>query len=175
VLAQRRLAHLVPPYKKALTIAVSNKTTENYLIEPRDFVDIVGEYSEKQSGVSGSYVKVAAQAIEVLSIDNKVTLDPVTANPGLNLNTEGHPNVMWYTLAVTQTEAEHIIFAEGMKRPLQMLLRQRDDTHYMDTPGATKISLLGAEFVDRYIGYRSLFGANIPVEVITEQNKKSKT
>ena len=120
--------------------------------------------------MKGGYVRVAVQACEVLAIDQYVTLDPVTSTPGPVLNESGHPTVLWFTLAVTHNEAENIVHAEIYKRPLELLLRQQNDMDIVETTGADKVALLGEDFIERYLGHRALFGADVSVEKFNENN-----
>ena len=137
------LAFQIAPGKRAVSVAVSEVITAGGLINPGDFVDVVGLFSGlPSSGASAAnqdFTSVVLQNIEVLAVAQFI--QGPAADPQASIGVAGvggskpdpakqdqqaRPNARTFTLAVTPEEAQKLILAEE-KGKIRLALRGVDD------------------------------------------------
>jgi pilus assembly protein CpaB len=147
------LAFRVPPGRRAVSVSVNEVVTAGGLINPGDFVDVIGLFSTN-SGSGGSAqtqdtATIVLQNIEVLAVAQSLggVAEPQGALAGVTGGNKAdpqrqeavaRPNARTFTLAVTPEEAQRLILAEE-KGKIRLALRAVEDHAPVDV-GPTTLS-----------------------------------
>ncbi len=143
------LAYRVAPGKRAVSVNVSEVITAGGLINPGDFVDIIGLFSAASgaNGTSGTggatagqdFTATVLQNIEVLAVAQSLQGVSAPQGSGLAANVVpgsrpdtgrqeavARPDARTFTLAVTPEEAQKLILADE-KGKIRLALRAMED------------------------------------------------
>ncbi|MEW6619881.1 MAG: Flp pilus assembly protein CpaB [bacterium] len=124
-----RLAYIVPPERRAITLLIDNPGAISYLITPGDRVDVIGTF---ESDFAGKLVsKTIVQSAIVLATGQQFIPKKVTAEekPPLAFDT--------VTLAVYPREAEELALGADKASKLRLSLRHPTSKSLVWTDGAT--------------------------------------
>lgn len=157
--AESGLSFIVPPNKRAVSVAVTEVIGSGGLILPGDHVDVIGVFDAKTMGKDeAAYI---IQDIEVLAVAQLLQGDAVqqsaadkiekAAGGAINRNqpapqpqskeeAKPQPSAKSVTLAVSPEEAQRLVLAEGMGK-LRLALRATKETALVDLPEATLSSI----------------------------------
>ncbi len=149
------LAFRVPPGRRAVSVGVSELISSGGLINPGDFVDVIGIFSNQSDGAASpdgaagqDVATVVLQNIEVLAVAQSIQGPAESAGLAANLpgssrpdptkqEAVARPSARTATLAVTPEEAEKLILAEE-KGKIRLALRSTED-HEILTPAAVTL------------------------------------
>lgn len=148
------LAFRVPPGRRAVSVGVSELISSGGLINPGDFVDVIGIFPNGSDGASPDgatgqdVVTVVLQNIEVLAVAQSIQGPAESAGLAANLpgssrpdptkqEAVARPSARTATLAVTPEEAEKLILAEE-KGKIRLALRSTAD-HEILAPAAVTL------------------------------------
>jgi len=158
--AEAGLAYVIPPNKRAVSVAVSEVIGSGGLILPGDSVDIIGIFDAKTMGkdmaayiLQNVEVLAVAQTIQGESVpqDNPVQaaakaapnpLGGATAQstaqptPAPKDEPKAQPQAKSVTVAVTPEEAQRLVLAEAQGK-LRLVLRPFQDGSQVNLPEAT--------------------------------------
>ena len=152
--AESGLTFIVPPNKRAVSIAVSETIGSGGLILPGDFVDVIAVFDAQAMGKdTATYI---LQDIEVLAVGQLIQGEAIpeetvaqkvekAANAPVNAKAtptpsvdepKAQPKARSVTLAVSPEEAQRLVLAEEMGK-LRLALRPVKESTLVDLPGAT--------------------------------------
>jgi pilus assembly protein CpaB len=126
------LSYILPPGRRAITVAVNEVVGVAGFVLPNSIVDVVATVNSPYSTDRGNnrISKIILQNIKVLAVGQILE------------QKEGKPvSVPTVTLDVTPDQAEKLVLASENK--VQLILRHLNDTAEVKTKGATITSLLG--------------------------------
>ncbi|MDI6735249.1 MAG: Flp pilus assembly protein CpaB [bacterium] len=131
-----RLAYIVPPERRAITILIDNPGAVSYLVTPGDIVDVIGTFETDFAG--RLITKTIVQDAIVLATGQqylpKKTADEV-AKPPVSFDT--------VTLAVYPRDAERLALGSDKASKLRLSLRHPASNEWVWTGGATPPDVLG--------------------------------
>lgn len=148
------LTYIIPPNKRAVSIAVSEVISSGGLVLPGDFVDVIGVFDAKAMGKDmATYI---LQGIEVLAVAQTMPGESVpeeTATQAAEKNLAGvtgqrtqqeppkdqpkaNPSARTVTLSVSPEEAQRLVLAESYGK-LRLALRPAKDATLLNLPEAT--------------------------------------
>ncbi len=127
-----RLAHIIPPFKRAVTVALDPIIGVGGFIKPGDHVDVIATFALYDSTVT----RTVLQDVELLATGAEVVTSG-EANKSDKPDTQ--PNA---TLAVMPIDAEKLILADA-KGKIRLVLRRADDRSYIHTKGITGRAIIG--------------------------------
>lgn len=130
-----RLSYRVPPFMRAVTVALDPIIGVGGFIKPGDRVDVVATFTVDK----GSIAKTVLQDVELLATGSQLVAQEVEPETGKEAKSQAVPNA---TLAVMPSDAEKLILAEARGK-LRLTLRGADDTSYTVSKGITSRALLG--------------------------------
>jgi len=129
------LSYAVPPFMRAVTVAVDPIIGVAGFLKPGDHVDVVATFDVNR----GTVTKTILQDVELLATGSQVVeteIDPSTGKPA---KPKSQPNA---TLSVTPRNAERLILADS-KGELRLTLRPTDDRSFVVSKGITSRGMLG--------------------------------
>jgi pilus assembly protein CpaB len=130
-----RLAYVVPPGRRAITILIDNPGAISYLVMPGDIVDVIGTF---ESDFAGKLItKTIVQGAIVLATGQQY----MPKKP----SEEQRPPVAFdtVTLAVYPREAERLALGADKASKLRLSLRHPTSKAWVWTGGATPPEVLG--------------------------------
>ena len=131
-IVQGGFPNIVPPFMRAVTVALDPIIGVGGFLKPGDHVDVVATFNVNNGTVTKTVLQnvlLLAAGAEIVAAEGKKGDKPVT-----------QPNA---TLAVMPTDAEKLILAES-KGKLRLTLRRPDDVSFVATRGVTGRSLIGS-------------------------------
>ena len=132
ILPRNRLSYIIPPFMRAVTVALDPIIGVGGFLKPGDHVDVVATFNVNNGTVTKTVlqdVELLAAGAEIVAVEGAKGEKPVT-----------QPNA---TLAVMPTDAEKLILAES-KGKLRLTLRGPDDVSFVTTRGMTGRALMGS-------------------------------
>lgn len=126
------LSGIVPPFMRAVTVALDPIIGVGGFLQPGNHVDVVATFNVN----NGTVTKTVLQDVELLATGAEVVSGQEEGKGG---KAKEQPNA---TLAVMPTDAEKLILAES-KGKLRLTLRGPDDISFVRTNGITSRALLG--------------------------------
>jgi len=130
-----RLSHIVPPFMRAVTVALDPIIGVAGFLKPGDHVDVVATFDVNE----GTVTKTVLQNVELLATGSEVVAEEIDPETGKPAKPKQQPNA---TLAVMPTDAEKLILAES-KGKLRLTLRGADDISIVHSRGVTGRSVVG--------------------------------
>ncbi|MEW6096751.1 MAG: Flp pilus assembly protein CpaB [bacterium] len=130
-----RLAYVVPPGRRAITILIDNPGAISYLVTPGDIVDVIGTF---ESDFAGNLItKTIVQEAIVLATGQQYMPKKTSS--------EDRPPVSFdtVTLAIYPNEAERLALGADKASKLRLSLRHPTSKAWVWTPGATPPDVLG--------------------------------
>ena len=142
-LAGNRFANRIPPFMRAVTVALDPIIGVAGFLQPGDHVDVVATFMLN----NGTVTKTVLQDVELLATGAQVVagdlsgVERVLKSPNENKGEkpQAQPNA---TLAVLPTDAEKLILAES-KGKLRLTLRRPSDISFVQTRGVTGRAVIG--------------------------------
>jgi len=147
-------AYIIPPFMRAVTVALDPIIGVGGFLKPGDHVDVVATFNVND----GSVTKTVLQDVELLATGAEM----VSAEGGKREEPTAQPNA---TLAVMPTDAEKLILAES-KGKLRLTLRRPDDTSFVETKGITGRTMLGQvppDVPEKSQGYAAVYQPSPPI------------
>ncbi|MFH1563988.1 MAG: Flp pilus assembly protein CpaB [Nitrospirota bacterium] len=131
-----RLAYIVPPERRAITILIDNPGAVSYLVTPGDVVDVIGTFETDFAG--RLIAKTIVQEAIVLATGQqylpKKTADEAE-KPPISFDT--------VTLAVYPRDAERLALGSDKASKLRLSLRHPGSKEWVWTGGATPPDVVG--------------------------------
>lgn len=154
--AESGLTYIIPPNKRAISVAVSEVIGSGGMILPGDFVDVIAVFDAKAMGkdvatyiLQGIQVLAVAQLLEGDAVKQDSTVQKLEKNANSSLNrgqtsaadqpkeeAQPQPKAKTVTLAVSPEEAQRLVLAEEMGK-LRLALRAVKDLNTVTLPDAT--------------------------------------
>ena len=131
-----RLAYIVPPGKRAVTLIIDRTGAISYLVNPGDWVDVIGTFERNIAGEE-EMAKTVVQNAKVLATGQQYVPKETGDKPPVVFDT--------VTLAVSLNEAEKLILGADKASHFRLALRNPTQKARSWTPGATPTTLLGKE------------------------------
>ncbi|MHB0998495.1 MAG: Flp pilus assembly protein CpaB [Armatimonadota bacterium] len=147
-----RLAYTVPPFMRAVTVAVDPVVGVGGFLKPGDHVDVIATFEIND----GTLTKTVLQNVELIATGSKTISDnskPKIAESGTTPSEI--PNA---TLAVKPFDAEKLILADS-KGKIRLALRRSDDHSIIASKGLTGRAMLG----------------NVPTDIPVKEEKPVQT
>jgi len=134
IAAKSRLSHIIPPFMRAVTVALDPIIGVGGFLKPGDHVDVIATFQVND----GTLTKTVLQDVELLATGAEVVAEPSTGG-GTPEKAKTQPNA---TLAVNPMDAEKLILSEA-KGKLRLALRRADDASFVRTRGVTGRQVMG--------------------------------
>jgi pilus assembly protein CpaB len=134
IAAKSRLSHIIPPFMRAVTVALDPIIGVGGFLKPGDHVDVIATFQVND----GTLTKTVLQDVELLATGAEVVAEPSTGGGGQE-KAKTQPNA---TLAVNPMDAEKLILSEA-KGKLRLALRRADDASFVRTRGVTGRQVMG--------------------------------
>lgn len=121
------LAYSIPKGYRALTLQYNPVMGIGGLVEPGDYVDIIGTYTAETNPTQKDISKMILQNVLVLAVGEKTD----------NLEGQEKKEIQTITIAITPKDAEKVTFTEE-KASVRLMLRPINDAGNLSTSGTTK-------------------------------------
>lgn len=130
-----RLAYIIPPERRAITILIDNPGAISYLVTPGDIVDVIGTFESEFAGKL--MTKTIVQGAIVLATGQQYLpkKTPAEEKPPVAFDT--------VTLAVYPREAERLALGSDKASKIRLSLRAPTSTAQVWTDGATPSEVIG--------------------------------
>ncbi|HEY3297498.1 MAG TPA: Flp pilus assembly protein CpaB, partial [Armatimonadota bacterium] len=133
VTPKNRLAYVIPPFMRAVTVAVDPVVGVGGFLKAGDHVDVVATFVQNDASVT----KTVLQDVLLLAAGTDLNGTSNNPNQAADQKPQGHA-----TLAVMPPEAERLILAD-MRGKLRLTLRRPDDISFVSAKGVTGREVIG--------------------------------
>ncbi len=133
--ARNRLSQMIPPFMRAVTVAVDPISGVGGFLKPGDHVDVIATFNVNQ----GTLTKTVLQDVTLVAMGPQVVGDQTAQVPGRTTQTSSAANA---TLVVLPSDAEKLVLADS-KGKLRLALRRADDLSRIRPHGVTSRAMLG--------------------------------
>jgi len=130
-----RLSYAIPPFKRAVTVALDPVVGVGGFLKPGDRVDVVATFTAGPTALT----KTVLQNVQLLAIGGETISGGGRQDPNKN---DAAKAMATATLAVLPQDAEKLILAESQGR-LRLMLRRADDISIARTGGISARRLVG--------------------------------
>jgi len=132
VCPKNRLSYVIPPYMRAVSVAVDPVIGVGGFLKPGDRVDVVATFAQNDASVT----KTILQDVMLLAVG------PDLSNADPNKAADQKPQIH-ATLAVMPLDAERLILAD-QRGKLRLALRRPDDPSTVSLKGVNGCQVIGA-------------------------------
>lgn len=133
--AKNRLAQMIPPFMRAVTVAIDPISGVGGYLKPGDHVDVVATFSANE----GTLTKTVLQDVTLVAMGSQVVGDDGARVTGKATDPTTGANA---TLVVLPGDAEKLVLADS-KGKLRLTLRRSDDLSRIQPKGISSRGMVG--------------------------------